>query len=39
MCRDLLARAQLSPLNESDEGPAWQGVLDQVLKPKPASKL
>jgi acyl-CoA oxidase len=37
--RDLLERAQLSPLNDTEEGPAWTGVLDRVLKPAPNSRL
>ena len=38
-CSDLLKRAQLSPLNKTEEGPAWPGLLDQVLPQKPKSKL
>lgn len=37
--RDLLERAQLNPLNDTEEGPAWQGVLDKILRPNPTSKL
>lgn len=38
-CRDLLERAQLSPLNDTEEGPAWKGLLEKVLRPEPTSKL
>ena len=37
--RDLLERAQLSPLNDTEEGPAWKGLLEKVLRPEPTSKL
>jgi len=31
----LLDMAQRSPLNETEEGPAWEGVLAPVLRGKP----
>lgn len=37
--RDLLERAQHSPLNETEEGPAWPGLLDKVLAPSRRAKL
>lgn len=33
VCRALLEMAQSSPLNDSQEGPAWEGVLQPRLAP------
>ena len=34
----LLAAAKASPLNQTDEGPAWKPVLEKLLNPKARSK-
>jgi len=33
--RALLAAAQTSPLNDSEEGPAWESILKSRLTPRP----
>ena len=33
--RALLAAAQESPLNSTEEGPAWEGILKPRLTPRP----
>ncbi len=33
--RALLAAAQVSPLNATEEGPAWEGILEPRLVPRP----
>jgi acyl-CoA oxidase len=33
--RALLAAAQGSPLNQTQEGPAWDGILKPLLVPRP----
>lgn len=37
--QSLLEMAQASPLNATEEGPAWEGVLKPVMHRKPLPKL